>query len=47
MILSWGIGKNLRVVVECVISDCQMRLYVANFLDDLSLNHWVVRDGKS
>ena len=23
-----------------------MRLCVANFLDDLSLNHWVVRDGK-
>ena len=34
------------VVVKCLISVCQMRSYVANFLEDLSLNHWVVRDGK-
>ena len=46
MILNWGIGRNFRVVVECFVSVCQMRLCIANFLDDLSLNHWVVRDGK-
>ena len=36
----------MRVVVECLISVSQMRLYVANFLEDQSLNHWVVSDGK-
>ena len=46
LILSWGIGKNLRVVVECFVSLWQMRVCVANFVDDLSLNQWVVRDGK-
>ena len=36
----------MRVVIECFASVCQMRLCAANFLVDLSLNHWVVRDGK-
>ena len=44
--MSWGIGEKIRVVVECFVSVCQMHLPVAIFLVDLSLKHWLVRDGE-